>query len=115
MLNIARSRQEHLRTVIEFNGVEVTCRNGKYSSYVLLYALEEVNLSKEIYSPGLCYFKTGPQMRVVCLFSQEALSREWPQTKVKQCLTCRTAELHGVQHVKLFVFVYLHVCVSFPL
>lgn len=66
-----------LEDFIKFNGVEVTRRNGKYSSCVLLYALEEGNLSKEIYSPGLCYFQMGAsdqQISVVCLFSQAALS-----------------------------------------
>lgn len=92
MLKVARIRQEHLRTVITFNGVEVTRRNGKYSSYVFLYALEEGNMSKEIYSPGLCYFQIGASDQC-CLFifprGPQLRMSACPQTKVIQCSTCR--------------------------
>lgn len=91
MLKVARIRQEHLRTVIKFNSVEVTRRNGKYSSYVLLNALEEGNLSKEIYSPGLCYFQMGASDQCLFIFPRGPQLRmsACPPLKVKQCSTCR--------------------------
>ncbi len=69
--------------------MEVARRNGKYR-YVLLYALEEGNLSKEIYSPGLCYFQMGASDQYsVFIFPRGPQLRMsvWPQMKVKECST----------------------------
>lgn len=117
----ARSWQEHLRTVVtEFNGLEVTCWNVKYS-YVLLYALEKKKIcQRKSILQGFVTSKWGPLISTVCLFSQEALSWEclfglrWRLKSVRPTSPDKCSAKQQLcvptHHICVFAFVYVCMC-----